>query len=86
MKLAGQKQELVNSTLKAPFRRELRDFLRAGMFFSAHPEWVSILGSTSRTTDNIRTCISLRNSRQAIMRNLSPPLNMEMFLQQFVES
>jgi hypothetical protein len=41
MKLARQKQELVNSALEAPFRRELRDFLRAGMFFSVHPEWVS---------------------------------------------
>jgi hypothetical protein len=62
------------------------DFLRAGMFFSSHPEWVSILGSASRTTDNIITCISLRTFRQAIMRNLLPPLNMEMFLQQVVES
>ena len=40
MKLARQKQELVNSALEAPFRRELRDFLRVGMIFSVHPEWV----------------------------------------------
>ena len=59
IKLARQKKELVNSALEAPFRRELRDFLRVGMFFSAHPEWVSIWKSASGTTDNIITCISL---------------------------
>jgi hypothetical protein len=59
MKLATQKQELVKSALEAPFRRELRDFLRAGMFVSIHPEWVSNWELASRTTDNIRTCISL---------------------------
>jgi hypothetical protein len=48
MKLARQKQEFVNSTPEAPFRRDLRDFLRAGMFFSAHPEWVSIWKLASR--------------------------------------
>jgi hypothetical protein len=37
----GNKQGLINSALKATFQRELRDFLRAGMFFSDHPEWVS---------------------------------------------
>ena len=59
MKLARQKQELVNSALEAPFRRELRDFLKVGTFFSIHPEWVSNWESASRITDNIRTCISL---------------------------
>jgi hypothetical protein len=86
MKLAKQKQELVNFALEAPSRRELRDFLRAGTFFSIHPEWVSNWESASRITDNIRTCISLQTFRQAIMRNPFPPLNMEMFLQQVVES
>jgi hypothetical protein len=33
MKLARQKQEFFHSTPEAPFRRDLRDFLRAGMFF-----------------------------------------------------
>jgi hypothetical protein len=86
MKLDRKKQELVNSTLDAPFRRDLRYFLRDGMFFSAQLEWVSIWESTSRTTGNIITCISLRNFKQVIMRNPFSPLNMEMFLQQVVES
>jgi ribonuclease HI len=51
MKLARQKQEFVNSAPEAPFRRDLRDFLRDGMFFSAHPEWVSIWKSTPGTTE-----------------------------------
>jgi hypothetical protein len=42
IKLARKKQELVNSALKAPFRRGLRDFLRAGMFFLVHPEQFQI--------------------------------------------
>jgi hypothetical protein len=33
IKLVGKNQELVDFSLKAPFRRELRYFLRAGMFF-----------------------------------------------------
>jgi hypothetical protein len=37
MKLARQKQEFVNSALEAPFRRGLRDFLRAIMFFFSPP-------------------------------------------------
>jgi hypothetical protein len=82
MKPARKKQGLVNSALKATFQRELRNFLRAGMFFSVHPEWVSNWEPASRTTDNIRTCINLQTFRQAIMRNPFPPLNMEMFLQQ----
>jgi hypothetical protein len=56
------------------------------MFFSSHSEWVSIWESTSRTNDNIRTCICLRTFKQSIMINPFPPLNMEMFLQQVVES
>jgi hypothetical protein len=59
MKLARQKQGLVKSTLEAPFRRELRDFLRDGMFSSVHPKLVSIWESALRTTDNIKTSISL---------------------------
>jgi hypothetical protein len=86
MKLARKKQELVNSALEAPFRRELRDFLRAGMFLSIHPEWVSNWETSSRTSDNIRTCVSLRTLRQAIMINPFPPLNMGICLQQVVES
>jgi hypothetical protein len=86
MKLARQKQEFVNSTPEEPFRRDLRDFLRAGIFFPAHPEWVSILKSALGTTDNIRTCISLQTFRQAIMRNPFLTLNMEMFLQHVIES
>jgi hypothetical protein len=38
MKLTRQKQELVNSTLEAPFQRDLRCFLRVGIFFSSHPQ------------------------------------------------
>jgi hypothetical protein len=86
MKLATHKQELVNSALEAPFRRGLRDFLRAEKKNSAHPEWVSIWKSASRTTDNIITCISLQTFRQAIIRNPFPPLNMEIILQQVAES
>ena len=55
MKPTRQKQGLVNSSLEATFQRELRNFLRAGMFSSVHPEWVSNWEPTSRTTDNIRT-------------------------------
>jgi ribonuclease HI len=85
MKLARKKQELVSSALEAPFRTDLRDFLRTGMFFSAHPEWVSIWKSALRTTDNIITRISLLKFRQEIIRNPFPLLNMEIFLQQVVE-
>jgi hypothetical protein len=59
LKLTRQKQELVNSASEAPFQRDLRFFLRDGMFFSSHPEWVSIWKLASGTTDNIITCISL---------------------------
>jgi hypothetical protein len=86
MKLDRQKQELVNFSLEAPSQRELKDFLRARTFYSVHPEWVSNWELTSRITNNIRTCISLRTFRKVIMRNPFPPLNMEMFLQQVVES
>jgi hypothetical protein len=86
MKLARKKQEFFNSALEAPFQRDLRYFIMGEMFFSSHPEWVSILKSSSGITDNIKTCISLRTFRKAIMRNPFPPLNMEMFLQQAVES
>jgi hypothetical protein len=86
MKLARKKQELVNSALEAPFRMDLRYFLRTGMFFSAHLEWVSIWKSASRTTHNIITHISLQTFRKAIIINTFPPLNMEIFLQQVVEA
>jgi hypothetical protein len=56
------------------------------MFFLVHPEWVSNWELASKNTDNIRTCVSLRTFRQASMRNPFPPLSMEMFLQQVVES
>jgi hypothetical protein len=86
MKLTRKKQGLDNSTPEAPFRMDLRFFLRAGMFFSAQSEWVSIWKSALGTTDNIRTCISLRTFKQAILRNPFSPPNMEIFLQQVVES
>ena len=86
MKLARQKQEFVNSAPKTPFRRDLTDFVRDGMFFSTHPEWVSIWKSAPGTTGNIRTCISLRTFRQVNVRNPFSPLNIQMFLQQVVES
>jgi hypothetical protein len=80
IKPARQKQGLVNSALGGTFQRELRDFLRTEMFL-VHPEWVSNWEPALRTTNNIRTCISLRTFRQAIMSNPFPPLSMEMFLQ-----
>jgi hypothetical protein len=85
MKTARQKHKLVNSALKATFRRELGDFLRTEMFFSAHHEGVSKWEPASKIPDNFRTCTSLRTFRQAIIRNPFPPLNMEMFQQQIVE-
>jgi len=86
MKPSRKKQGLVNSTLKATLRRELRDFIRTEILFFFHPEWVSNCEPASNTNDDIRTYLSLQNFRQAIMRNPLPPLSMEMFLQQVVES
>jgi hypothetical protein len=86
MKPIMQEQRSINSSFKATFQRELGKFLRAGIIFSVHPEWVSNWEPASRTTENIRTCINLRTFRQAIMRNPFPPLSMEMVLQQVVES
>jgi hypothetical protein len=77
MKPARQKQGLVNSALKATFQRELGNFLRSRIIFLVHPEWVPNWVPASKTTDHIRTCIHLRTFSQAIMRNPSPPLNME---------
>jgi ribonuclease HI len=85
MKPARQKQRLVNSALKATFHRESRNFSRTEMFFLVHPKWVSKWEPTSKTIDNIRTCISLQTFRQEIMRNPFPPLSMKIFLQQVVE-
>jgi hypothetical protein len=85
IKLAGQKQELVNSALKAPFRRGLRDFLRAGMFFSVHPEWVPNRVPASKITNHTITCVHLRIFSQSIMSNPSPSLYARMIMQQVVE-
>jgi hypothetical protein len=79
MKPARQKQRLVNSALKETFQKEMRDFLRTEMFSLALPGWVSNWEPASKTTGNIRTCVSLRTFRQAIMRNPLLPLNMKMF-------
>jgi len=86
MKPTRKKQRLVNSSLKETFQKEMRDFLRAELFFLVFPGWVSNSEPTSNTTDNIRTYISLRTFRQAIMGNLLPLLSMKMFMQQVVES
>jgi hypothetical protein len=55
------------------------------MFFLVHPRLVSKWEPTSKTIDNIRTCITLRTFRQAITRNPFPPLTMKMFLQRVEE-
>jgi hypothetical protein len=86
MKPIMQEQISINSSFKTTFQRELGKFLRAGIIFLVHPEWVSNWEPASRTTENIRTCINLRTLRQAIMRNPFPSLSMEMVLQQVVES
>jgi hypothetical protein len=85
MKPARKKQGLVNFALKATLQRELRNFLRVGILFLVHPEWVSNWEPASRTTDNIRTYINLRTFRKVIMRNPFPPFNM-IVLQEIVES
>jgi hypothetical protein len=85
MKPARKKQGLVNSTLKETFRRELRNFLRARIIFSVHLEWVPNWVPASQTTDHIRTCIHFLTLGQAIMRNVSPPLNTRIIPQQVVE-
>jgi hypothetical protein len=54
MKLARQKQGLVNSALKAT-----KYFLKTEMLFFVHPEWVSNWEPASKTIDNIKTCLSL---------------------------
>jgi hypothetical protein len=59
MKSARQKQGLVNSALKAPFQKELENFLKVGIIFSVHPEWVFNWVAASKTTYHIRTCIHL---------------------------
>jgi hypothetical protein len=85
MKTARQKQRLVNSALKATFRRELGDFLRTEMFFSVHHEGVSNSKPSLKTHYNFRTSIIIRTFRQAIIRNSFPPLNIEMFQQHIVD-
>jgi hypothetical protein len=80
MKPIMQEQRYIDSSFKATFQRELGKFLRVGIIFLVHPEWVSNWEPTSRTTKNIRTCINLQTFRQAIMRNPFPPLSMEMVL------
>jgi hypothetical protein len=86
MKPTRKKQRPINSSFKATFQRELENFLRARIVFPVYPAWVSNWVPVSKTTDHIRTCINFRTFSQAIMRNPFPPLNMEMFLQQFVRS
>jgi hypothetical protein len=86
MKPVMQKQRSINLALKATFQRELGNFLRARSIFSVHPAWVPDWVPASNTTDHVRTCIHFRTFSQAIMRNPFLPLNMEVFLQQVVES
>jgi hypothetical protein len=86
MKPARKKQGPINSTFKATFQRELENFLRAGIIFSVHHEWVSNWVPVSKTTDHIRTYINFCTFIQVVMRNPFPPLNMEIILQQDVES
>ena len=86
MKPVMQKQRSINLALKATFQRELGNFLRARIIFSVHPAWVPDWVPASNTTDHVRTCIHFRTFSQAIMRNPFLPLNMEVFLQQVVES
>jgi hypothetical protein len=73
MKRARKKQGVVNSTLKAPFQKGLENFIKAGIIFSVHPEWVSNWVPASKITNHIRTCIHLRTFSQDITRNPSPP-------------
>jgi hypothetical protein len=80
-----QEQRSINSAFKATFQRELEIFLRVGIIFSVHPEWVSDWVPTSKTTDHIRTCINLCTFSQVVMRTHFPPLNMGIILQQVVE-
>jgi len=81
-----KEQGSINSAFNATLQKELEEFVRVGMIFPDHPEWVSNWEISSRTTDNIRTRTKIRTFRQSIMRNPCPPLSMEMVLQQFVES
>jgi len=81
MKPTRQKQRLVYFSLKETFRGELNIFLRTKMFFFIHPKWISNWKPASKTTNNIRTCVSLRTFRKAIIRNPFHPLSMEMFQQ-----
>jgi hypothetical protein len=85
MKPVMQEQRSINSAFKATFQRELENFLRAGIIFSVHPEWVSNWVPSSKTTDHIRTCINFHTFSQAVMRTPFPPLNMGIILQQVVE-
>jgi hypothetical protein len=81
MKAIMQEQRSINSAFKPTFKRELEKFLKDGMFFSVHPEWVSNWEPALRTDDNIRIYINLQNFRKSTMRNPFPPLSMEMVLQ-----
>jgi hypothetical protein len=86
MKPFMQKQRSINPPLKETFQREFGNFLRARIIFSVHPQWVPNWVPASKTTDHIRTCIHFLTFSQTIMRNPFPPLNMEVILQQVVES
>jgi hypothetical protein len=58
MKLVMYEQRSINSTFKANFQSELENFLRVGIIFSVHLEWVSNWVPILKTTDHIRTCIN----------------------------
>jgi hypothetical protein len=85
MKPVMQEQRYIKSAFKATFQRELENFLRVGIIFSAHPEWVSNWVCTSNTTNHIKTFINFCTFIQVVMRTPFPPLNMEIILQQVVE-
>jgi ribonuclease HI len=87
IKPGRQKQRPVNPTLEATIRRELENFLKAGITFPVkYLEWVSKLVPILKVTDHISLCINFRTFNQAIMKNPFPPHNMEMCLQQVVRS
>jgi len=85
MKPTRQKQGLVNSALKATLQRKWKDLSKAEMLFFVHPEWDSNWELASKTTDSVKTCLSLQTFMQAIMRNPFPPLDARMIMRQFVE-
>jgi hypothetical protein len=82
MKLVRKKQRPINLALEATIRRELENFLKAGITFPIkYPEWVSKLVPVLKVTDHVSFYINYHTFNQAIMENPFPPLNMEMILQ-----